>query len=62
MIRPIMGRIPKHRQFNYKYRYYKPEATKSGEGVEFRRITRRGNGGSILAYAALLAIVLYLLA
>lgn len=62
MIRPIMGRTPKHKRFNYKYRYYNPDPVKSGEGIEFRRINRRGNGGSILAYAALLALVLYLIA
>lgn len=61
MIRPIMGRIPKHKQFNYQYRYYKPEPAKDGEGLEFHRITRRGNGGSVLAYAVLLAFVLYLI-
>lgn len=61
MIRPIMGRIPKHKQFNYKYRYYKPEPTKDGEGLEFRRITSRGNGGSVIAYAIMLAFILYLI-
>lgn len=62
MIRPIMGRPAKHKRFNYQYRYYKPDPTKTGEGIEFRRITRRGNGGSIMVYAALLALILYLIA
>ena len=62
MIGPIIGRIPKNKKFNYQYRYYKPDPTRDGEGIEFKRITRRGNAGSILGYAALLALIVYFIA
>lgn len=61
MLSPIIGKRPRHRQFEYKYRYYKPSPQKPGERIEFRRKTRRGTGGSILLYALMLFLILWVI-
>lgn len=56
-----MLKIPQHKKFNYQYRYFKPTHKNSGRPIKFKRISRRGQAGSILFYAFLLSFVLWLL-
>lgn len=60
MLSPLMGRRPQHKRFNYEPRYYKPNPLRP-ERIKFRRLTRRGTGGSILLYALLLFLILWII-
>ncbi len=60
MLSPLMGRRPRHKRFNYNYRYYKPDPMRP-ERIKFRRLTRRGSSGSILLYALLLFFILWII-
>ncbi len=60
MLSPLMGRRPQHKRFNYQYRYYKPNPMRP-DRIKFRRITRRGTAGSIILYALLLFLVLWII-
>ncbi len=55
-----MGKRPQHKRFEYQYRYYKPRPLQS-QRIKFRRISRRGTAGSILLYALLLFLVLWII-
>lgn len=60
MLSPLMGKRPGHKRFNYQYRYYKPDPLR-GDRIKISRKTRRGTGGSILLYALLLFLVLWII-
>ncbi len=59
--RPIIGKLPKHRQFNYTPRYYKPEkGQRQHREFHFKRKARRGQTRSVFFYALLLFFALWL--
>ncbi|MDG5766505.1 hypothetical protein QA596_03420 [Balneolales bacterium ANBcel1] len=60
MLSPLMGKRPRHKRFEYQYRYYKPKPGRT-DRIKFRRLTRRGTAGSILLYAALLFLILWII-
>lgn len=56
-----MLKVPQHKKFNYQYRYFKPTRANPGRPIKFKRISRRGQAGSILLYAILLSLILWIL-
>jgi hypothetical protein len=60
-IRPMFGASRKPKQFDYTPRYYKPQKNTGHREIEFQRLTSRGQGKSIMLYAAILFGVLYLI-
>lgn len=66
MLRPIIGKRPKNKDFNYEYRFHKPKMRTVSENggrppIEFRRISRRGTAGSVFMYALILAMILWII-
>lgn len=60
-IRTMFGANRKPKRFDYTPRYYKPPKAGGHRDMQFQRITRRGQTRSVLLYAALLFMVLYLI-
>lgn len=63
MIRPMFGYRAKAKKFNYKPRYYDPEKQNRGSNrIKIERSYRKTHQGrSVLAYALLLAFVVWLI-
>ncbi len=61
MLRPMIGKKAKHKRFEYNFRHYKPDPKKTGTGMKFKSLSRRGTGGSVFVYAILLFLVLWLI-
>ena len=65
MFRPMFGKMPKHKSFDYVPRYYDPEKEKSRKDrIQFKPLSgrkRSNQGKSILFYALLLAMVVYII-
>ena len=59
--RPIIGKLPGHRQFNYEPRFYNPEKEKYRRHINIERKTRRGQVRSVMIYAVLLFLVFWLI-
>ncbi len=61
--RPIAGRLPKYKRFDYEPRYYKPEKEHQDHRIKFEPVRRRQNKQlkSVLFYASLLFLILYLI-
>lgn len=62
-ISPI-GKVPKHKTFEFTPRYWNPEEEekrKRRHHIHFERKTRRGQGRSIVLYALILSAILYIL-
>ena len=61
-LRPLVGKTPKHKRFDYQPRYYKPEKERHDlDKIKFERKTHRGQVRSIAIYAALLFLVFWIL-
>lgn len=62
-ISPI-GKVPKHKTFEYTPRYWNPEEEekrKRRSPIQFERKTHRGQGRSVLMYALILSAILYVM-
>ena len=59
--RPIIGKLPGHRQFDYEPRFYKPEKEKYRHHIHIERKTRRGQVRSVMVYAVLLFLVFWII-
>ncbi|HKJ30544.1 MAG TPA: hypothetical protein VKA34_01900 [Balneolales bacterium] len=61
-LRPLVGKTPKHKRFDYQPRYYKPEKERRDlENIKFERKTHRGQVRSIAIYAALLFLAFWII-
>ncbi|MCH8567745.1 MAG: hypothetical protein LAT67_05755 [Balneolales bacterium] len=63
MLNPITGKRRKFKRFDYQPRYYDPSKEKSKKikaQIHFEKKTSRGQGRSILLYAALLFGLFYI--
>lgn len=60
-LRSMFGANRKPKRFDYTPRYYKPSKQGGHRDIQFQRITRRGQVRSVLLYAAMLFMVLYLI-
>lgn len=63
MIKPMFGHRPKHRKFNYEYRYYDPkEEERKKRSIKIERKHKKYHQGkSVLLYALGLALVVYII-
>lgn len=66
MIKPMFSHRPKHKQFDYPFRYYDPEKDeqeKRRKRIKFKRHTRRNPKQllRVITYAILLAFIVYLI-
>ncbi|TNE69947.1 hypothetical protein EP331_13515 [bacterium] len=64
-LRPL-AKTPKHKRFDYIPRYWKPEEEEKAKRlkygtIHFERKTRRGQAKSIIMYALILSMILYLM-
>ena len=60
-LRTMFGANRKPKQFDYTPRYYSPQKNMGSREIHFQRMTRRGQTRSVLLYAALLFLVLYIM-
>lgn len=61
--RPIIGKLPKYKRFDYQPRYYKPEREHKEHEIHFERKAKYRNKQfkSVMFYAALLFLIIYLI-
>lgn len=60
-LRPIIGKLPSHKSFNYTPRYYKPEKDTRRKEIHFERKTHRGQMKSVVFYVLLLTFIIWLI-